>query len=231
MIYDLIFVRHGQSCANLLAKGGYGRQYLYKDPELSKQGVYVSKSLSASFIKNIYKRWEGEPFSVCTSQMIRAQETAFYMIASSLALPINVLPHVGEKGITLDNYAFPIEKQLEIMLHRNPAIADLVLKGLDGREKQTLFEKANFKKFLTWASLHPEYFVKGSDGVFRGVIFTHSHYIKEAFGLNFDMKNNEAIHTRFDIQNPPEKFRFEYWPIHDVFSLDRCPDDCLISNC
>jgi hypothetical protein len=42
--------------------------FLYPDPELSKQGVFISKSLSARLVKNLYARWGDEPFSVCSEK-------------------------------------------------------------------------------------------------------------------------------------------------------------------
>lgn len=232
MLLDVVFVRHGLSCANVLAKIPFGGHFLYPDPELTKQGIFMGKSLSATFIKNTFTIWGDEPYSICASQMIRAQQSAFYMIASSLGAPINVLPHIAETGITTDNYALPHAEQIHIMTDKDPAIVDLLLKGKDGRKKQSLFDKSNMNKFLAWATENPTYFAKGSDGVFRAVIFTHGHFLKGVFGLKFDMKNYEAIHTKIDTDKPESiKQRFQYWPIHKSFGLANCPNECLITYC
>ena len=53
MILDIVFVRHGLSCANTLAKAKYGMHLLYPDPELAQKGVEMSKLLSSTLIKNI----------------------------------------------------------------------------------------------------------------------------------------------------------------------------------
>ena len=232
MILDVVFVRHGLSCANVLAKIPFGGHFLYPDPELTKQGIFMCKSLSATLVKNVYTIWKDEPFSICASQMIRAQQTAFYMIASSLGAPINVLPHISENGITTDNYALPQADQIHIMSDIEPPIVDLLLKGKDGRKKQSLFDKSNMKKFLEWVVDNPKYFSKGSDGVFRAVIFTHSHFLKTTFGLKFNMKNNEAIHAKIDTDKPDLiGKRFEYWPVNKNFGLADCPNDCRFSYC
>jgi broad specificity phosphatase PhoE len=232
MLLDVVFVRHGLSCANVLAKVPFGAHFLYPDPELTKQGILMSKSLSATLVKNVYTIWGDEPFSVCASQMIRAQQTAFYMMASSIGVPINVLPHVAEKGITRDNYALPQAEQIHIMTDTDPAIVDLLLKGKDGRKAQGMFDKSDFKKFLAWAVDNPKYFSKGSDGVFRAVIFSHGHFLKEVFRLNFNVKNNEAIHAKIDTDKPDSiGNRFEYWPVNKDFDLADCPNDCRFSYC
>jgi len=232
MLLDVVFVRHGLSCANILAKVPFGGHFLYPDPELSKQGILMSKSLSATLVKNVYTIWGDEPFSVCASQMIRAQQTAFYMIASSIKAPINVLPHIAEKGITTDNYALPTAEQIHIMIDKDPAVVDLLLKGKDGRKKQGMFDKSDFKKFLEWAAVNPAYFSKGSDGVYRAVIVSHGHFLKGVFGLKFDMKNNEAIHAKIDTaKSDLVGQRFEYWPVNKAFGLADCPNECKISLC
>lgn len=231
MILDVVFIRHGLSCANVLSTVPLIPFFLYPDPELTKQGIFMSKSLSARLVKNLYTRWGDEPFSVCSSQMIRAQETAFYMVASTLGLPINVLPFISESGGTPDNYAVSTEKQLTLILKRNPAVADLLLKGKDGREKQTIGEKSNFKRFMQWASENTEYFKKGSDGVLRAVIFSHGHFLKKVFGLDFAVKNNEAIHARIDLEKLEINKRFEYWPNNIDYGLANCPNECSISYC
>jgi hypothetical protein len=232
MLLDVVFVRHGLSCANVLAKNPFGGHFLYPDPELTKQGILMSKSLSATLIKNAYSIWGDEPFSVCASQMIRAQQTAFYMIASSIGASINVLPHIAEKGITPDNYALPVAEQIHIMTDKDPSVVDLLLKGKDGRKKQGMFDKSDFKMFLEWAAVNPSYFSKGSDGVYRAVIFSHGHFLKETFGLGFPMKNNEAVHVKINTDKTNSIRRgFEYWPVNKSFGLPDCPNECKFSQC
>ena len=95
-----------------------------------------------------------------------------------------------------------------------------------------MFDKSDFKKFLAWLVDNPKYFSKGSDGVFRAVIFSHGHFLKGVFGLNFDVKNNEAIHTKIDTDKPDSiGKRFEFWPVNKDFGLADCPNDCRFSYC
>ena len=80
------------------------------------------------------------------------------MIASTFGKPINVMAHVGEAGITADNYSLPVAEQVKILMGRTPGVINLLLKGRDGREPQNMWDKANFGKFLIWAENNPEFF-------------------------------------------------------------------------
>jgi len=231
MILDIVFVRHGLSCANTLAKAKYGMHLLYPDPELAQKGVEMSKLLSSTLIKNIKSRWNNEPYSIGSSQMIRAQETAYYMISSALGKPINVMPHIGESGFSSDNYSLSIEKQHEILKKRDPEIIESLKKGKDGREIQTLWQKANISKFLEWAENNPSYFELGSDGHYRAVIFTHSHFLSHSFKMPKVLGNNDAIHSVIDTTKGDSNLRFEYWVLYRGTSDFLCPDKCRVSVC
>jgi len=232
MIFEIIFVRHGISCGNAWAQTAYGMQTLYPDPELSKSGVDRSKVLSASLVENLRVLWPSEPFTVCASQMIRAQETAFYMLSSVLGLPIHVIPHVGETGLTLDNFALKHVDQVHIMMKRNPAVVDMLIKGHDGRLPQTLWNKSNYDLFIQWALKHPDFFAIGSDGRYRAVIFTHSNFLKATFKMDKKLDNNTAIFTVIDTSKKSE-LQFEYLTNHGLSTevINDCPDGCLKSPC
>jgi len=232
MILDLVFVRHGLSCANALQNKRFGSHIFYRDPELTKAGVHMSKALSAALIKNLEARWSSEPYSVGASRMIRAQETAYHMICSTFGYPINIFPHVGEAGITRDNFSLATGEQIKIMKARYPGIVELLLKGRDGREPQNLFDKSNFAKFLAWAPEHPEWFGLGSDGHYRAVIFTHSHFLMSAFHMPMKLSNNDAVHVIIDTERMGV-LHPEVWPLSRGLngSASTCPDGCLITAC
>jgi broad specificity phosphatase PhoE len=129
MILDLIFVRHGFSCANAL-KAKSRIHIFYSDPELTKVGVERSKLCGVALMKKVETVWNREPYMVASSQMIRAQETAYYMISSRTGKPINIFPYVSEKGFTMDNYAMSKEDQIQILNTHNPHIVDLLAKRI-----------------------------------------------------------------------------------------------------
>ena len=186
--YKLIFLRHAQSCGNIWKTQSKMRQITYQDPEITEAGVQTSIRLARVLQKKISELWKNEPYSVCSSQMIRAQETAYYMTKK----PINVIPHVAEDGITLDNFAFAKEKQRAIIGGRNPKILENLDKGIDSRKPQTIFDKSSWTAFLKWADTNPQSFSIGSDGIYRAIIFTHSHFIAKSLGLKIKVKNNNG---------------------------------------
>jgi len=186
--YELILIRHAESCANIWKTKSKLRQITYRDPEITESGIQTSLRLSKILQKKINMLWKNEPYSVCASQMIRTQETAYYMTKK----PINIVPHVAESGITLDNFAFTKERQREIMGGRNPKILEYLDKGIDSRERQTLKEKSSWPAFLKWADNNPKSFSIGSDNVYRALIFTHSHFLINSLGLKVKVKNNNG---------------------------------------
>ena len=144
---------------------------------------------------------------------------------------INIIPHVGESGLSVDNFAFSKEKQREIISKRNPNIIKSFDNGSDFREAQTITGKSNWSKFLNWAIKNPKCFAKGSDGVYRGIIFTHSHFLQNSFQSD-KIKNNNGIHvvintesTNYDI---PSKSNYKLLSIGNTDTING-PDKCRIS--
>jgi broad specificity phosphatase PhoE len=152
MIFDIIFIRHGLSCANVLSAKRPGFQLFYQDPELTLEGIYNSKDFSTDLIEYIHEAWGDEGYTVGASQMIRAQETAFHMLASKIDRPIFVFPHIGEKPLSYDNYSLPRDQQRDIMQEKaiNKGILEKLIEANDFREPQTISEKSNFPKFIKW---------------------------------------------------------------------------------
>jgi broad specificity phosphatase PhoE len=191
MILDLILIRHAQSCGNIWKTKSKFTQITYRDPEITEAGIKTSKRLSGILQRKIREAWKDEPYSVCSSQMIRTQETAYYMVGR----PINIIPHIAEDGITLDNYSLSKDAQRKIIGERNPNILASLDKGIDSREKQTMKDKSNWNTFLKWAEKNPGSFGKGSDNVYRAVIFTHSKFLQNSLGLSKadKVKNNNGF--------------------------------------
>jgi hypothetical protein len=230
MILDIVFVRHALSCTNVWANKMYGMHLFYKDPELTLAGISTSQDLSSVLIQKIKDLWGEEPYNIGSSSMIRAQQTAYHMLASVLEKPINIMAHICETGLSLDNQAYPIEKQRNILEEKSPGIGKLLDAGLDGRMSHTIWDKSNFNKFLTWAELNPEYFELGSDGHYRAVIFTHSHFLMRAFNMENLINNNNAIHAVIDTNNKSPLI-YDTWLMNNINLSEICPNDCHISHC
>jgi len=234
MIFDIIFVRHGLSCANVWSNKWYGSEIFYQDPELSATGVNISQALAPTLLSHIAKRWAGEPYVVAASRMIRAQETAYYMLAQVTNQPINVFPHIGETGITRNNWSLPSPEQRKIINDRNPEIIQALDKGTDHREPQTVASKSNWDKFMLWAIAHPEAFAEGSDKRFRAIIFSHGNFIRGVFpvpGVR-RMNNNDALNTVINTTKNYTHPSFEYWPLNKADPKSSvCPDECRTTVC
>jgi len=248
MKLDILFIRHAFSCANALGKKSKSLQWRYADPELTAVGIDISKNVSSKLLDTISELWGDNLYTIGASQMIRTQETAYYMLAKPLNAvnSINIFPHISEAGSGYDNWAFPREKQLKIMGSRNPDILNYF--GVDKSKKQSLSDKSSINMFINWAEHNPSIFAKGNDGYYRAVVFTHSIFLRKWFGPS-KIKNNNGIRMRYNTEgfevekepsfmNPYNRTRMEFlesWvPIDLVGDLEisnKCPDGCIKSSC
>ena len=232
MFFDILFIRHGQSCANIWSKISKQKQISYKDPELTQSGIQSSIQIGKILQDTILTMWKNESFTVGSSQMIRTQQTAYFMIAKDTSIPIHIIPHISEKGITLDNWSLPKQKQYEILQQKTPSIIPLLEAGMDARENQTIFEKSNWNLFISWASKHTEFFAQGSDGIYRAVLFTHSKFLQSAFKLSSEnkIKNNNGIRVIINTDNPSSVPEYTKITLGTIIPQS-CPDNCFISSC
>jgi broad specificity phosphatase PhoE len=229
VIFDLIFVRHGYSCANKSRDKLRGSHWLYPDPELTNDGIKRSELVGTELMKKIKALWSDKDYSICSSQMIRTQETAYYMLAKYTGKKINISPHIAEAGLTSDNFALPLEKQREVIKGRNPDILKSL--GKDAREKQTNSGKSNWDLFIPWAINHLDFFNKGSDGIYRAVIFTHAHFLKNSFKSKEKINNNDAVHTVINTLVSYKPENYDKWKLNTEKTADSCPDGCRRSMC
>ena len=200
---NLIFIRHGY------------REEHFIDPGLSKIGIERSSKLNDKLIKKIKDLWKDEPYIIASSNMIRTQETAYYMLAEKVEMPINIFPHIGEKGMSLDNIGYPRIKQREIIHERNPKIIELLNKGKDERGRQNILNKSSWVDFINWTVKNLDLFECGSDGVYRAVIFTHSDFLRSQFRLPGEEKGglNSVYNTQFKISDYKNEFDFTYYEL------------------
>ena len=202
-IFNFIFIRHG-----------YRNEY-FIDPGLSTNGIKRSTNLSDKLIKKIKELWKDEPYVIGSSNMIRTQETAFYMLAEKIGKPINIFPHVGEKGIGIDNIGFTKEKQREIISQNNLKIIEFLDKGVDERDRQNILNKSCWNTFIEWSVKNLDLFECGSDGVYRAVIFTHSDFLRSVFKLPKDQRGdyNSVYNTMFEISDYNKFLDFNYYEL------------------
>ncbi len=102
-------MRHGESCANVTKEEYGGNPFtmfahtFYSDPELSGFGLATVRDFS---IGDYLER--GKRYFICSSALLRAQETAFYLSENipgenKISNRIYVLPFIKELGNTDDN--------------------------------------------------------------------------------------------------------------------------------
>jgi hypothetical protein len=144
-----------------------------------------------------------------------SQETAFYMLADKLEKPINIFPHIGEKGMSLDNIGYPKEIQKKIILQNNSKIIKLLEKGNDERGRQNILNKSSWYDFIEWSIKNLDLFECCSDGIYRAVIFTHSDFLRTVFKLPNDEKGdyNSLYHVVFNTRNFKEDLKFDYYEL------------------
>lgn len=241
MKFEIIFVRHGQSCANQRKHAIPASHIFYPDPELTEFGKKRSIDLGGKLLEEIEKKWKGKEWTVGASSMIRAQQTAFYMLKK----PFIVMPFISETGKTYDN--IPISDkavQVKKMESFSPGISSFILENES--TLQTNSNKADFQEFKNWAKGPGiTYFGHtpvelGGDGIYRAVLFTHSSYLKHIFPQfppmrNKSIRNNEAIFFRWDSdktyqrgsnnKNITDAEHFTFG-LGDSDVLYTCPDNC-----
>jgi len=221
-IFEFIFVRHGESCANAIQKlGGFQglKHKYYTDPELTQKGVQSSEIKSPLLLKALFETVPRD-FTLGSSPLLRAQETAYFMLGKQTEKPIHVFPHLGEVMLTpfelfgrrrlipkvsRDNLPFSAEEQrVYLNQYKHPPF----LKGKDLRETPY---NPDLQTFLEWATSHPEEFPE-ENGVRRVVLFTHSNLLltkfpretclnKEELNQEGKLGNNDFLVTLYNPEN------------------------------
>lgn len=181
MRFEIIFVRHGESCANVWQERTVVGQLKYSDPELTKRGVSRSDA-KYPMLKQVIDKYFPS-YSIGASSLLRAQQTAYHMLAKHVKKPINVIPHLSEEGLTLNNIPLSKQKQETLLESIDPGMIDNLKEGKDGRKSQNVLNKASYSSFLKWAKRNTDYFEKGDDDVYRAVIFTHGKLLRNEFPL------------------------------------------------
>ena len=243
---EIIFVRHGESCANILKEKNplNVSRFSHKDPQLTERGVERSNLANASLAALIQTVWgDNKRYMIGASAMMRAQMTAYYQLASFVKKPIHIFPHICEKGVTVDNIPYDKPEQQNLLRQRDPKILQYLNSGKDYRSVQTKFTKSDFTLFMDWVKNNLSLFKATSKGSVRLVVFTHGHFIKSAFPLsegislgknplkNETIMNNGFLYTQFHI-GPTDFPNFAVFHDKTKYILPyTCPDKCTKSIC
>jgi broad specificity phosphatase PhoE len=186
------------------------------------QTADAAKDGLAAFINN---HFGDENFAVWSSVLMRAQETAFYQLAGPANMPISVVPYVGEAcnnvlgvpgmlGYCNENR--PMARADQILAHtaRNAGVRQRLDRGLDYRTPNIDRSRgaaganaavSDSKKFLAWLTKGRLDTWAANGKVDKGqgeveynvVLFTHSNFMKGAFGaVKSEISNNAAFFIR-----------------------------------
>jgi len=195
---EILFVRHGLSCANAWGHRSKLLELLYPDPELTRYGIRRSIEKGANLKVFADRFFPDERYTIGASCMIRAQQTAYHMLAQRTRKPIHVLPHIGERMPAICNVPLTREEQ-------RPILGDDVATalGVDARGDVGYTARANWDQFLTWADTLPidsPFFTRAvtvhREPVLRAVIVTHSLYLQHVFQEM--LNNNDVLYAKID---------------------------------
>jgi broad specificity phosphatase PhoE len=156
---SILFVRHSESCANLLKKVGRPLdQVRYTDPELTSRGVAMARERGGQ-LATLVPQILGErgPLYYGASVLRRTQQTALNLLAGGAPPAHNkrvyVLPYISEVGAGYDNTPGPRKETVDFL-----AIDDLGATGAAA--------KPNVRAFFEWLG------GKTREGNFLGLDYT-----------------------------------------------------------
>jgi broad specificity phosphatase PhoE len=248
---NFIFLRHGESCQNLLykiySKGNLtSRQYhklftKFIDPTLSDTGVQDSKTAGIILKKNLHKIGINKIHFIASSPMIRAIETAYYMSLLPKQISeittdktIYVCPYLREMytgdSAFITDQKFPLKSISE----QKKYLSENELNAIDFKfvqDEHLRREPGHLKKFIKWfgkSGIAQELINKNKESTLNVIIFLHSHVIKEFSDLS--SKNN----TGFILKTVYNKNNFFYTK-NDIYKhtdhFDRSKFECPSTKC
>ena len=169
-------MRHGISCANLAKKKGERLlQHTYTDPELTTWGRKKAKALGPYLEASL-----SDPFFIVgASCLLRAQQTAYYMLEPERLI---IVPYISEKGIGGENYAFSPKAQADILEQYTCGDLNFAPKRVwDYFDSAPNASVPSTNKFLAWLKDHYRTLVASNvkDIGTPLVLFSHGIFIRD----------------------------------------------------
>ena len=217
---ELLFVRHGYSCANAWKKKQMGLHWLYADPELTKEGIQLCEERRSVLESLVDSYFPGHSYTIGTSSMIRTQQTAYHMfLKGAHHKTYTIFPHIGEVGIDVSNFPLAAEKQRDLL---GPSVTGHLDKDLRG--STNYYNKSNWPLFVKW--LHHEgkhHLFKTDDDVYRAVLFSHGKFIRDSLRQP-KANNNDVFFVRLDTETGDllETKKCTEFPEPPTASVDGC---------
>lgn len=179
---NVFYVRHMYSCANYKKKKGSLTFWLIKDPSLHCVGIEQAKLLGDDFKSSNLKI-----DMICTSQMFRAIQTGIIMRNQiNKNIPLRVVRHINERGITPDNVP---EKFKKITEEDSKKINIKIDYNTENKTSFKRFEKnvlPDILNSLTSKEKKKEYTI---------IVVSHSHLLNKRFNKNLD--NGQMVYIKY----------------------------------
>lgn len=243
---NFIFIRHGESCQNLVANlyHKYDPKFnellrKYVDPTLSDTGILDSIK-SGILLKDNLKKYNINNFDfIASSNMIRAIETAFLMTLNlnyNKKQIINVCPYLREtrtpNSIIETIKSFPIKALVEQKNYFSNKLIDNINFSYISENKYSN-KPGNIKKFIKWFAkniLIKEIPLKNKP--INILVFLHSIVMGEF--SNKIPKNNTGfiLQTRYNVNNDTIEYSTEdIYMHHTEFDFKRSKLICPSVSC
>ncbi len=187
-VFNLILVRHGISCANLMKQVSLipFAQTLYSDPELTIEGQKHALEFGKDFRQSLQN--DNLIPVIGASVLIRAQQTANLLFNPE---KIYVVPYVAEIGATFDN--IPRDKYRQKEIYKNicmPEIADK--RNYDFFNDYKDGPRSNIASFKKWLRLEFNNLVNEPNKVL--IIVSHGKYIRHLiYSLGYKKELRETL--------------------------------------
>lgn len=235
----IYFMRHSESCANVMKKNvkfGKIRQTFYTDPELSHRGEKMAEDMAEKFFAEggTYSQLKGTSVPKAmvagprqqeqigtvfgASSLIRAQQTAKYMLGAATAAEHRIykrpdifeFPYIHEVGSGEENKPMTNAQRNQ----RHVAVDHVIKSHLQGLPN---LDKSNITKFLDWLGKNflniyekDKLILPANDNpyVFQMIIVTHHGVLKQLM-KQFGTKTESGTKIEFNNLDGIE-FSIEY---------------------
>jgi broad specificity phosphatase PhoE len=209
--YNIILMRHGESCANVTKEEYGGNPFtmfahtFYSDPELSGLGLDTVTHFDILSHLDLPGK-----YIICSSALLRAQETAFYL---SKKIPagkkaddyIRVLPYINELGNTADNKPLTVDERIKkIETYEEDPIRSKLERLMYVRARNPhVPDPKNFEKFLIEKE-HEFKIINNQPGPINLLIVTHNKFMskfqKEILKEPRSIKYNNLDFMKFTVR-------------------------------
>lgn len=200
-LVNILFVRHGLSCSNLLKEIGTGSKLLryhtlYRDPPLTEIGIKESKN--AGYLTKKYLESKRYNINVVgSSGLIRAMQTGAHMFNDN----VFVFPYISEISKLPTDIPMSIDKRSAFLSSNDEHTSTNVIDLNKGKYYEH-YGESDYNKFLAWFGENLPNIVKNKDIIpdeLTIAIVTHGGFIKKQIieDIEHDVNNNDSFMASF----------------------------------